>query len=71
MTILDNASCESLMGITLMGDYTLDYLPSFEKKNPDTVVGLSYGFVVDTPGLPTRVCNPQKPILITYVHTSI
>ena len=47
MTNFDNASCESFMGITLMGDYNLDYLTLLE-KNLDTVV-LPNGFTVDSP----------------------
>ena len=65
MTNLDTACCESFMGITLMGDYNLDYLSPIEKKNLDTTA-LTYGFTVASPCLPTRVCKSTKPILITY-----
>ena len=65
MTILGNASCESFMGITLVGDYNLDYFAVLEKENLDTVV-LAYGFTVASPCLPTRVCKSTKITLITY-----
>ena len=59
MANLNNASCESFMGITLMGDYNLGYLTLLEKENLDTVV-LPYGFTVASPCLPTRVCKSTK-----------
>ena len=59
MTNLDNASCESFMGITLMGDYNLNYFTPLEKENLDTVV-LPYGFTVASPCLATRMCKSTK-----------
>ena len=50
MTNLDNASCESFMGTTLMVYYNLDYLTPLEKENLDTVV-LPYGFEVASSSL--------------------
>ena len=65
MTNLGNASCESFMGITLVGDYILDFQAERGKENLDTVV-LPYGFTVASPCLPTRVCKSKKITLITY-----
>ena len=59
MTNLDNTSCESFIGIALMGDYNLDNLTPLEKGKLDTVV-LPYGFTVASPCLPTRVCKSTK-----------
>ena len=59
MTNLDNASCESFMGTTLMVDYNLDYLTPLEIENLETVV-LPYRFEVASPSLPTRVCRSTK-----------